>query len=139
MKKFIFGLIAVVMFGFVGNAQSTSNDQKSVTSAQMITLVHAAKISTYSKGMTLPDFIKQTGPYDPSREEVVLLTKMYEYLSKGTTDCGILEADNSSLSNALLNGGFSNSATVQGKWCWKCIGDWLIHAAEVILPLIIHP
>jgi hypothetical protein len=137
MKKMLFGLIATVLFSVSGNAQSKLTvEQKSVVSAQMVVLVHGAK-ANYSKNMTLPEWIKQTGPYNPTSNEKILLTKMYDYVSKGVTDCEIMKSDNSILLNIVKEGGFSPSPSVAGKWCWSCIGDFIIRLIEILAPILV--
>lgn len=133
MKKLFLGLIATVMFGFAGNAQTKiSTDLKSVIDAQMITLVHAAN-QTYSKGMTSSEWIKQNGPYTPTKDETLLMQKVFNYLSAGTLDSEILKQDNSVLltvSKSLISDSGTSS---QNRWCFKCILQAIKEILEVII------
>ena len=80
MKKLFLGLIATVLIGFAGNAQTKlSPEMKSIVDAQMVTLVHAAKL-TYSKGMSSAEWMKQNAPVSPTKEEQLLLQKLFGYL-----------------------------------------------------------
>lgn len=133
MKKLFLGVIATVMFGFAGNAQTKiSTDLKSVIDAQMITLVHTAN-QTYSKGMTSSEWIKQNGPYTPTKDEVLLMQKVFSYLSAGTLDSEILKQDNSVLltvSKSLIS---DSGTSQQNRWCFKCILQAIKEIIEVII------
>lgn len=133
MKKLFLGVIATVMFGFAGNAQTKiSTDLKSVIDAQMITLVHTAN-QTYSKGMTSSEWIKQNGPYTPTKDEALLMQKVFSYLSAGTLDSEILKQDNSVLltvSKSLIS---DSGTSQQNRWCFKCILQAIKEIIEVII------
>lgn len=133
MKKLFLGLIATVMIGFAGNAQTKiSTDLKSVIDAQMITLVHAAK-QTYTKGMTASEWIKQNGPYSPTKDETLLLEKVFSYLSLGTLDSDILKQDNSVLLTVSKSIISDSGTSSQNRWCFKCILQALQEILEVII------
>ena len=121
------------MFGFAGNAQTKiSTDLKSVIDAQMITLVHTAN-QTYSKGMTSSEWIKQNGPYTPTKDEALLMQKVFSYLSAGTLDSEILKQDNSVLltvSKSLIS---DSGTSQQNRWCFKCILQAIKEIIEVII------
>ena len=133
MKKLFLGLIATVMFCFAGNAQEKlSSDLKSVVDAQMITLVHVAN-QTYTKGMTFAEWIKQAGPNSPTKEETLLMQKVFSYLSNVTLDVDILKQDNSILftvSKSLIS---NSDTTVQNRWCFKCILEAIKEIIQVII------
>lgn len=138
MKKFILGMLAIVMFSFAGTAQQSdySNPKvKSFIDASMITLVTTLEAS-YEPGMSLPDWMQLSGPYNPSPQELVLLSKVHGYLSTNASDCEITNGDNAALLSVIQNGGFGDSPQLAGKWCWRCIGEWLLDAAELILPYL---
>ncbi len=133
MKKLFLGLVATFMFSFIGNAQTkVSPDLKSVVDAQMIALVHTAN-QTYVKGTSANDWIKQTGPYTPTKEETLLLQKVYSYVSTGTADCDILKQDNTILLT-VAKLPISESGTYS-KWCFKCI---LQAISEILIVIISH-
>ncbi|MBK8599332.1 MAG: hypothetical protein IPN80_01155 [Flavobacterium sp.] len=133
MKKLFLGLIATVMICFAGNAQTKiSTDLKSVIDAQMITLVHAAK-QTYIKGMTASEWIKQNGPYSPTKDETLLLEKVFSYLSLGTLDSDILKQDNSVLLTVSKSIISDSGTSSQNRWCFKCILQALQEILEVII------
>ena len=98
MKKFIFGLIATVMFGFVGNAQKISQEEaRQKLASSMVELVDQCSPS-YKKGMPYNDFIKlilggTTGPTYPvpTEEGNGVLRKAFELISKGSTSQDILK------------------------------------------------
>ena len=72
MKKLLFGLIATVMFGFVGNAQDMPEvSEKAVLNAQVVTFVNVSK-AFYSKGQSYDDFISTLlipSPTFPSQDQ----------------------------------------------------------------------
>lgn len=132
MKKLFLGLIATVMFCFAGNAQSKlSPDMKSVVDAQMITLVHAAKLS-YTKGMSSSEWMKQNASVTPTKDEQLLLQKLFSYLSNGTVDSEILKLDNSVLYQ-VAKSGISNSPDEANRFCLRCILETIKEIIEVII------
>ena len=56
MKKLVFGLIATVMFGLVGNAQSTFETAQ--YRGVMASFVEAARVNDYQKGTSQDEFVK---------------------------------------------------------------------------------
>jgi hypothetical protein len=132
MKKLFLGLIATVMLCFVGNAQTKlSPDMKSVVDAQMITLVHAAKL-TYTKGMSSTDWMKQNASVTLTKEEQLLLQKLFSYLSNGTADSEILKLDNSVLYQ-VAKSAISDSPDVANRFCLRCILETIKEIIEVII------
>ena len=132
MKKLFLGLIATVMFCFAGNAQTKlSADMKSVVDAQMLTLVHAAKL-TYSKGMSSTEWMKQNAPASPTKEEQLLLQKLFGYLSSATPDSEILKQDNTVL-YSVTKSGISDSPDVANRFCLKCILQAIKEIIDVII------
>jgi hypothetical protein len=133
MKKLFLGLIATVMFGFAGNAQTKlSTDLKAVVDSQMIALVHTAN-QTYSKGTSFADWSKQNGPYTPTKDETLLMQKLFTYLSNATSDVDILKQDNSILltvSKSLISDSGTNT---QNRWCFKCILQAIKEIIDVII------
>lgn len=133
MKKLFLGLIATVLFGFAGSAQTKiSADLKSVIDAQMITLVHTAN-QTYSKGMTSSEWIKQNGPYNPTKDETLLMQKVFSYLSNATPDSEILKQDNSVLLTVTKSLISDSGTSSQNRWCFKCILQAIKEILEVII------
>ena len=98
MKKLLFGLIAIVMFGFVGNAQRvTKEDARLKFATSMSELVNDFRIS-YKKGTPYNDFLNTvilggtTGPTFPiTKEGDNLLRKVHDLLSKGSSTTDILK------------------------------------------------
>jgi hypothetical protein len=128
MKNFIFGLIATVMISFAGNAQTERN---SALGGQMVTIVHAMKPS-YTAGMKLPDWIKTTGPYNPTPTDIEFLTKTFNYLERGTPDCEILKADNSIIQR-VATAPVSDSPAAAGRFCWRCLWEIIKDVVDLIL------
>ena len=136
MKKLFLGLCATMLFGFFGNAQvKLSVHEKSVVDAQMISLVNLANATVYQRGMSQADFIKQTGPTSPNRDETLLLQKMYKYASEGTLDCNIMKEDNSVLVTISQSGSISESAPAN-RWPWKLILEAIMELIIILLPMI---
>lgn len=91
MKKLLFGLIATVMFGFVGNAQVSKESVRYSLSEGMVSLVDALK-PAYKKGVTFETFEKTViGSNKNTQQGNALLKKVFEYASKGTTKDQILK------------------------------------------------
>lgn len=132
MKKLILGLIAAVFISFSANAQTKlSPDVKAVVDAQMVTLVHAAKF-TYSKGMTSSEWLKQNTSGSYTKQEEILLQKVFGYLSAGTSDSDILKQDNSILYDVTKTG-VSPSPNEPNRFCLRCILQAIKEIIEVIL------
>ncbi len=103
MKKLVFGLIATVMFGLVGNAQSklTQEDVRLKLATTTSQFVEDCR-GSYKKGMSYDDFIKAilqggtTGPTFPipTQEGQALMKSAYNYVSSGTTADEIIKTDN---------------------------------------------
>ena len=93
MKKFIFGLVAVVMFGFVGNAQKVTEESVRYSlSEEMVSLVSALK-PAYRNGATFETFEKVViGNSTKTKEGSALLKKVYEYTTKSTSKEEILRS-----------------------------------------------
>ena len=104
MKNVLFGLIATVLFSFSASAQKLTSTQNKVVSSQMVLLVEYAK-STGADRLSLPDWIKTTGDFDPTQSQQLLLAKVHSYASKGTSTCDIMNADNSILYQVAIEGG----------------------------------
>lgn len=139
MKKLLFGLIAIVMFSAFGNAQvKLTADGQSSLGAQMIILVRTANATIYTKGMSQADFMKVVGPVKVTETEKALFDKMYTYLSVASSDSDILKGDNSSLMNFVKTKTVTHGTSTvnSGKWCWSCIGEWIIKVLEIVLPYI---
>lgn len=132
MKKLFLGLIATVMFCFAGNAQAKlSADMKSVVDAQMVTLVHAAKL-TYSKGMSSTEWMKQNAPTTPTKDEQLLLQKLFGYLTNATPDGEIFKQDNSVL-YLVTTTGISGTADTANRFCLRCILEAIKEIIDVII------
>lgn len=132
MKKLILGLIAAISFSFSANAQTKlSPDVKAVVDAQMVTLVHAAKF-TYSKGMSSSEWLKQNSLGSLTKQEEVLLQKVFGYISSGTSDADILKQDNSVLYDVTQTG-ISASPDAPNRFCLKCILQAIKEIIEVII------
>lgn len=136
MKKLLFGLLATVMFVCSGNAQTKlSTAKKAAIDAQMITLVHLTAQTTYKSGMSQADFIKQTGPVNPTKEETALLQKLYKYASAGTSDCEIMKGDNSILVTVAQSGTVSETPP-NSKFPWALVLQGVIEVIKIIIELI---
>lgn len=136
MKKLLFGLLATVMFVCSGSAQTKlSTAKKAAIDAQMITLVHLTAQTTYKSGMSQADFIKQTGPVNPTKEETALLQKLYKYASAGTSDCEIMKGDNSILVTVAQSGTVSES-TPNSRFPWAAVLQGLIEVIKIIIEMI---
>lgn len=146
MKKFIFGLIALVMFGFVGNAQTlTESSSKAALSSQVVTFVNVTK-TFYSKGQSYEDFLKALtipSPTVPSQD--IFLKKVYLYVSNNTPDCDILKADNSEfkafvtdMSKNPRNQG--EPTPIAGKKWWQILINAVINiGVEIATGGTVHP
>lgn len=136
MKKLLFGLLATVMLVSSANAQTKlSTAKKAAIDAQMITLVHLTTQTTYKSGMSQADFIKQTGPVNPTKEETALLQKLYKYASTGTSDCEIMKGDNSILVTVAQSGTVSES-NPNSRFPWVAVLQGLIEVIKIIIELI---
>ncbi|MEC4004306.1 hypothetical protein OX283_006535 [Flavobacterium sp. SUN052] len=152
MKKLLFGLIATVMFGFVGNAQKTTKeDVRYSLSEGMASIVQALK-PAYKSGITFETFEKTvTGNSRNTEQGRKLLVKVFEYEAQGTSRDQILkEYSGSEMAEACLfvNDVYKNNpksdgrelfggttgdfnpypATIQGKGApcrWWQLGCWL--------------
>ncbi|MES2747228.1 MAG: hypothetical protein V4648_02550 [Bacteroidota bacterium] len=137
MKKLLFGLIATVLFSFSANAQKLTSTQNKVVSSQMVLLVEYAK-STGADRLSLPDWIKTTGDFDPTQSQKLLLAKVHSYASNGTSTCDIMNADNSILYQVAVEGGDLMRVSEEPKcnfWCWlKRIADILVSVVQIINP-----
>jgi hypothetical protein len=97
MKKLIFGLIAVVMFSNVGNAQKITKEQVRLDLAEgVVSLVNALK-PAYEKGDSFDNFQKKIiGDTRSTEEGSNLLKKVFLYVEKGTSSKEILKSDSGS-------------------------------------------
>jgi len=137
MKKLVLSLFATLLFGFAGNAQTKlSAREKSVVDAQMVTLANLATATVYQKGMSQNEFMKLAGPESPTKDEVLLLQKMYNYAASGATDCEIMKGDNSVLLTISQTHQVSPTSPAN-KWPWKEILEILIKVLTDILPYVI--
>jgi hypothetical protein len=136
MKNLLFGLLATVIFSFTGNAQTKlTAKQNNVVSTQMVSLVNSVR-STYSSKISFPDWIKQTGPVNPSANEKLLFQKVYTYLSNNTSDCDIMKADNSIL-YTVIKEPISEYPNFKAKRCGlKCILKAIKDVIEIIIELL---
>ena len=135
MKKLFLGLMATVFVCSMSAQTKLSSNQKSVIDAQMISLVHFATATTYQKGMSQADFLRQTGPVNPTKDETTLLQKMYKYVSEGTTDCDIMKADNSILV-AVTQSGTISQTPPEGKFPWKALLEIVVEIIKVVIESI---
>lgn len=102
MKKIIFGLVAMTMFGFAGNAQKLTEEQVRVRLATATASLVNDCAPSYKRGMSYEDFIKNvltggtTGPTIPipTEEGQLLMKTVYGYASKGTKSEEIIRTDN---------------------------------------------
>ena len=134
MKKLFLGLIATVMIGFAGNAQTNVYSKSG-----MVVLVTQAK-KTYTKGATYQEWLsKQIGiEAKPTLQEDKLLKEVYGFLSTGAKSETVFNNyDGSSLvelaklqeKGGLTAIGSSNARC--GFWCLllieiiKILVDWL--------------
>ena len=92
MKKLVFGLIATVMFGFIGSAQkATKESVRYSLSEGMVSIVEALK-PAYIIGSTFETFEKMViGNSKNTEQGKSLLKKVFEYVSKGITKDQILK------------------------------------------------
>lgn len=166
MKKLVFGLIATVMFGFAGNAQSklTQEEIRVKLSTSMSQLVDNCRPS-FKKGMSYNDFtvviLTGTGPTYPTVEADNLMKAVYGFLSNGTSSADILKGykgnemaevakiaanSNSSAEVAtkvfgdkiVKNTVFGQNLSVAGKGCWICgVWDWIWGNRDEIIRIIL--
>jgi len=137
MKKLLFGLIATVLFSFDGNAQKLTPSQNKIISSQMVLLVEYAK-STGANKMSLPDWTKTTGDFDPTRSQTLLLAKIHGYAINGTSTCDIMNSDNSILHQVATEGGELMRVSEEPRcnfWCWlKRTADLILAFIQIINP-----
>ena len=99
MKKLVFGLIATVMFGFVGNAQKVTKEEVRLKLATSLSELVDDCRPIYRKGASYDDFIKDllntTGPTYPipTEEGQILMKSVHNYLSKGTKSSDIIKTN----------------------------------------------
>ncbi len=91
MKKLLFGVIATVLFSFIGNAQKiTKEEARYKLSEGMVSFVDGVK-PAYKSGQTYASFEKVVlGTWRNTTEGSALLKKAYDYVSKGTKSDEIL-------------------------------------------------
>jgi hypothetical protein len=124
VKKLFLGLIATVMFCFVGNAQNASYCKSAMT------VVVASAKDTYVKGMTYKEWLAaQVRSVTPSKEEDKFLSDVFSYICTSSNSENVLKTyDGKSLLDlaflnsknglkALKEGTFSS----QNRWCIWCI------------------
>lgn len=137
MKNLFLGLIATIMFGFAGNAQTASYTKSAMTVA-----VAAAK-GTYSKGMSYKDWLKsQIGAVIPAKEEEAFLNELFNYISKGANSKTVYDTYNgkSLIDLAVLNNKNGLKAIKEGgvstenRWCIICIVKLFIDIVCQIVP-----
>ena len=138
MKKFIFGLIATVLFTSFSFGQKISDAAKrSATSAQMVTIVNVSK-AFYTKGQSYDGFLQALmvpSPTYPSQD--LLFRKIYSYVSNGTADCDIMKADNSILltctmelsKDARFLASADKALTNPPKKWWQSLINWVANTA----------
>lgn len=98
MKKLLFGLIATVMFGFVGNAQKVSKEEARLKFATSMSELVQDLSPYYKRGNSYNDFLLNiltggtTGPTFPIPPEGDnLLRKAHDLLSRGTSTSDIIK------------------------------------------------
>lgn len=143
MKKLLFGLIATVLFGVVGNAQNGT-----LSKSSMVVLVTQAN-KTFTKGISYKDWlISQTGNSTvPTVEEDKLLKEVYGFLSVNASPETIYRNYNSSslidLAKLSSRGGlrvFGANAQRCGFWCQLAsavivaIGEFIVLVGESMNP-----
>ncbi|WP_338375696.1 hypothetical protein [uncultured Flavobacterium sp.] len=97
MKKLIFGLIAVVIFGMNANAQEPSKEEARTYAAKVMVEFKNALEPSYNDSRSFEEFIKNsTGPYSPqgimTKEGINMLKVAYNYLSNKTSNDKIIES-----------------------------------------------
>ena len=98
MKKLLFGLIATVMFGFVGNAQTKiTKEQARLKFATSMSEFVTQCAPSYKKGMTYDAFSLailggNSNSIIPTKEGQDLLKTAYTFVSKGTTTKEIIKS-----------------------------------------------
>lgn len=92
MKKLLFGVIATVLFSFIGNAQNITKEEARYKLAEgMSSFVDGVK-PAYKSGQTYASFEKTIlGSWRNTTEGTALLRKAYDYALKGTTKDEILK------------------------------------------------
>ncbi len=137
MKKLLFGLIATVLFSTTGNAQKLTQSQNKVIGSQMVLLVEYAKATGADK-MSLPEWTKTTGDFDPTRSQTLLLAKIHSYASNETSACDIMNSDNSILYQVATEGGELMRVSEEPRcnfWCWlKRAADLILAVIQIINP-----
>ena len=137
MKNLLFGLIATVLFSVTGNAQKLTQSQNKIISSQMVLLVEYAKATGAGK-MSLPEWVKTTGDFDPTQSQTLLLAKIHSYASNGTPACDIMNSDNYILYQVALEGGELMRVSEEPRcnfWCWvKRIASLLLEVVQIINP-----
>lgn len=136
MKKLVLGLIATVMFGFAGNAQEVSREQKQVLlNTQVVSLITLSK-SVFQKGQTYEEFIKNfdtSAPYNPF--ETKLMKTVHSDLVNNTSTCSVLSRDASELVSLGQKYGATNLSSSKavkcGFWC-----QLIIAIVEAIIDII---
>ena len=130
MKKLVLGFIAIVMFGFVGNAQNGV-----LSKSSMVLLVTQAK-STFSKGTPYKDWLTmQIGNSTiPTSEEDRLLREVYGYLNTNATPEAIYKNYNSSSLIDLAKLNSKGGLTVLGPNAQRC-GFWCQLVSAIIIAI----
>ena len=137
MKKLIFGLIAVVMFSFVGNAQRITKEQVRENLAEgVVSMVNALK-PAYQKGDTFYNFQKKViGSAKNTEEGTNLLKKVFAYVEKGTSNEEILKSDSGSEMGAAciyLNELYKNNPKADGSELFgSTTGDFNPYNATIL-------
>ncbi len=92
MKKLLFGVMATVLFGFIGNTQNITKEEARYKLAEgMASFVDGVK-PAYKSGQTYVTFEKTIlGSWKNTTEGSALLKKAYDFVSKGSTKDDILK------------------------------------------------
>ena len=137
MKKLFLGLIATVMFCFVGNAQSKREIAISkLYKVSMVSLVDNSRLY-YKDGMLYKQFATTvSGNTTLSKEENLVLTDVYNFLVK-KSDAGLIyETYDGASIKALAN--LPITETVVASRCgWICWLEIIKGVIEVIIDVII--
>lgn len=72
-------------------------------------------------------------PNSPTKEETLLMQKVFSYLSNVTPDVDILKQDNSVLLTVSKSTISASGTNTQNRWCFSCILEAIKEILEVII------